>query len=204
MVRQINKFFPQYIPDVMNRYSNQILKLLEKGKTQIIKNIMRLLKEVFDMGKDVCVEKAVYYFLPVLLKKAATDIGHIKEMSQLLLTSFSDNCGYDISFVSTHSSYLVSANLCCEKNTHIAEISIKLLTRLVQNIGPNVIKLKPETLKVLTEQMSNLIRGTRQNMKTHALDICMFVYNQIGKDNYIQLMNFSLTPEDIEIMARCM
>ena len=46
------------------------------------------------MGKSINVEKAVYAFLPVLLKKSSNDIGHIKEMSQLVLTSFSNNCGY--------------------------------------------------------------------------------------------------------------
>lgn len=41
------------------------------------------------MGRQVNVEKAVYPFLPLLLKKSVTEIGHIKEMSQLVLTSFS-------------------------------------------------------------------------------------------------------------------
>lgn len=52
------------------------------------------------MGQAVNVEKAVYAFLPVILKKSSNDIGHIKEMSQQVLTSFSSNCGYEISFVS--------------------------------------------------------------------------------------------------------
>lgn len=44
MVRQINKFFPQYIPDVVSRYSNALLDLFNHGKTQIYKNILRLIK----------------------------------------------------------------------------------------------------------------------------------------------------------------
>ena len=44
MIRQINKFFPQYIPDVVDRYSNVLLDLFHHGKTQIYKNILRLIK----------------------------------------------------------------------------------------------------------------------------------------------------------------
>ena len=98
MIRQINKFFPQYIPDVIDRYGGVLVDLFNHGKTQIYKNILRLIKEVFDMGQQINVEKAVLPFLPLLLKKSVTEIGHIKEMSQLVLASFSENCGYNISF----------------------------------------------------------------------------------------------------------
>lgn len=94
MLRQIHKFYPNYIPDIVNRYSNAFLDLFANGKTQITKNLLRMVKEIFDQGQQVNVEKAVYTFLPILLKKSSTDIGHIKEMSQQVLTSFSNNCGY--------------------------------------------------------------------------------------------------------------
>lgn len=94
MIRQINKFHPNFIPDVINRYSNALVDLFAKGKTQITKNLLRLVKQVFDMGQNVNVEKAVYSFLPIIIKKSANDLGHIKEMSQHVLTSFTNNCGY--------------------------------------------------------------------------------------------------------------
>lgn len=101
MLRQLIKFTSNFTPDIVNRYSNAFVDLFANGKTQIIKNLLRMVKEIFDMGKTLNVERAVYVFLPILLKKSSTDLGHIKEMSQQALTSFSDNCGYDISFVST-------------------------------------------------------------------------------------------------------
>jgi pterin-4a-carbinolamine dehydratase len=100
MLRQILKSQPHFIPDITNRYSNAFVDLFTNGKTQIIKNLLRMVKEIFDHGKDANVERAVYVFLPILLKKSSTDLGHIKEMSQQALTSFSNNCGFDISFVS--------------------------------------------------------------------------------------------------------
>lgn len=100
MVRQIAKHDPTLIPDLINRYSNAFVDLFASGKTQLVKNLLRMVKEIFDVGSQVNVERAVYVFLPILLKKSSTDLGHIKEMSQQALTSFSNNCGYPISYVS--------------------------------------------------------------------------------------------------------
>jgi len=60
---------------------------------------------LFDAGQQVNVEKAVFAFLPVLIKKAATDIGYMKNSAQEVLTSFSCNCGYEISFTSKNLFY---------------------------------------------------------------------------------------------------
>lgn len=106
MVRQLNKFQPNFTIDILQRYSNAFVDLFTLNKTQIIKNLLRMVKEIFDMGQQLNVEKAVYLFLPIILKKSSTDIGHIKEMSQLVLTSFAENCGYDISFRSISIFYL--------------------------------------------------------------------------------------------------
>ncbi len=66
---------------------------------------MKLIKELFDAGQQINIEKAVYAFLPILIKKASTEIGSMKTMIQEVLTSFSNNCGYEISFVSNISFY---------------------------------------------------------------------------------------------------
>ena len=102
MIRQINKYYQQYIPNVINRYGKTINEIFENGKTQINKNILRLIKEIFDVGKQVNIEEPIMIFLPTLLRKSGTEIGHMKEMSQLVLASFAENCGYDISFMSSY------------------------------------------------------------------------------------------------------
>ncbi len=78
MLRQIIKYQPTYTNDIVNRYSVALVDLFTNGKTQIIKNLLRMVKEVFDLGKQTSVEKAVYVFVPILLKKSSTDLGHIK------------------------------------------------------------------------------------------------------------------------------
>ena len=41
-------------------------------------------------------------------------------------------------------------------------------------------------------------------MRTNALDICVYLVGQIGVENYIQLMEFSLVPEEKEAMKQAM
>lgn len=100
MMRSINKFFPQFTPNLIGKYSADLLKLISNGKPMIIKNVNCLVHEIFLIGKNINVEKTVETFLPVLIKKAALDFGNHKKMDQAVLTAFCNNCGYDISFES--------------------------------------------------------------------------------------------------------
>ena len=81
-LRKINKYHPEFVPTIIDRFSSIILDLMSTGKTLLVKNILKLIKELFDAGAQVNVEKAVVVFLPVLIKKAATDIGHMKTSAQ--------------------------------------------------------------------------------------------------------------------------
>lgn len=92
-------------------------------------------------------------------------------------------------------SYLVTSGYCCDKSTLISEISVKLLARLVENIGGSLIHLTPDTLQNVMKNLFGLIDGKRQNLKNQGLDICLYIYNLIGSENYLSLMNYSLKPE---------
>ena len=72
------------------------------------------------------------------------------------------------------------------------------------SIGGALTQLNPSTLQMLAKGMSLHINGKRNNMKTSALDVCVFIFNQIGSENYIQLMNYSLTQQEIMSMGQAM
>jgi hypothetical protein len=75
----------------------------------------------------------------------------------------------------------------------ISEMALKLLSVLIMNIGDSLTQINPNTLQMLMKGMSFLINGKRNNMKTSALDVCVFIYNQIGSENFLQLLNYSLS-----------
>ena len=52
--------------------------------------------------------------------------------------------------------------------------------------------------------MHYLITGKRNTMKTSALDVCIFIFNQIGSENYLQLMNYSLQQNEVAVMGQAM
>ena len=52
-LRKINKFHPEFVPTIIESFSQTILDLLSTGKTLLVKNIFRLVKEWFDAGQQV-------------------------------------------------------------------------------------------------------------------------------------------------------
>jgi hypothetical protein len=82
MLRSIVKYFPQYIPDLFSKYGQPILEMLPNSTPILSKNILRLLKEVFMCGANVNVENCVAAFLPILVRKAASETGQMRETTQ--------------------------------------------------------------------------------------------------------------------------
>lgn len=99
---------------------------------------------------------------------------------------------------------LVTAEHCLDKNASVAELALKLLEALVQKIGSGVMQLSENTLMGLMKCFSNLVDGKRQNMSKQTLDICMFVCQAIGSENYLKLIQYCLTPEEQQSMTNSM
>jgi hypothetical protein len=83
-------------------------------------------------------------------------------------------------------------------------LAIKLLAAILQNVSGALTQLNPNTLQILMKGMSHLIDGKRNNLRTSALDICIFIFNQIGSENFIQLMNYSLPENGVMSMSQSM
>lgn len=79
-----------------------------------------------------------------------------------------------------------------------------MLAAMLTKIGGAITQINPNTLQGIMKGMSLLINGKRNNMRTNALDLCLFIYNQIGSENYLQLMNYSLPQNEIMQMGQAM
>lgn len=75
---------------------------------------------------------------------------------------------------------------------------------MIMNIGPSLTQINPGTLQILMKGMSLLVNGKRNNMKTSALDVCVFIYNQIGSENFLQLLNYSLSQQEVMSVGQAM
>lgn len=49
-----------------------------------------------------------------------------------------------------------------------------------------------------------LINGKRQNLRNQALDLCLFIYKNIGCENYLVLMNKFLNENETQTMGNSM
>ena len=80
-------------------------------------------------------------------------------------------------------------------------MALKMLATLLEKFQGALMQMNPDTLQGLMRGMSLLINGKRNNMRTMALDICMFIYGQIGGENYLQLMNYALPQNEVGMMG---
>ena len=67
-----------------------------------------------------------------------------------------------------------------DKNANVAETAIKLLAGILSSLSASITQIVPDTLKVIMRGMYDLITGSRNTLKTSALDVCLFIYAQIG------------------------
>jgi hypothetical protein len=94
---------------------------------------------------------------------------------------------------------VVVSEYSCDKNASISEVSIKIMAKLIQNVGGAIAQLKPETLQKVMKALVFLLDGKRPNTKNWAIQICMYVYGLIGNQNYYNLMMYVLSPEEVEV-----
>jgi hypothetical protein len=83
-------------------------------------------------------------------------------------------------------------------------LSVKLLGALIQKVGNKVMMLSENTLTTLMRALSAMVDGKRQTLCNSSLDICMFICESIGGENYMSLMNFCLSPQSVETMKNGM
>ena len=80
-------------------------------------------------------------------------------------------------------------------------MALKMLATLLEKFQGALIQMNLNTLQGLMQGMSLLINGKRNNMRTMALDTYMFIYGQIGGENYLQLMNYTLPQNEVGLMG---
>ena len=94
MIRSILKFSPELAPELFQRYGLALLESFSGSTPLNVKNILKLLKEIFAHGRVLNLEAIVSAFLPSTLRKAVNECGQIKQICQEILTLISQTCGY--------------------------------------------------------------------------------------------------------------
>jgi hypothetical protein len=64
---------------------------------------------------------------------------------------------------------VVVSEYSCDKNAAVSEAAIKLLARLLENLGVSISQLKPETLQKVMRALAFLLEGKRQSNRNWAL-----------------------------------
>lgn len=65
-------------------------------------------------------------------------------------------------------------------------------------------QLSENTLMGLMKCFYTLVDGKRQNLSKQTLDICMFICQAIGSENFLKLMQYCLKPEEQQSMGNAL
>lgn len=104
-------------------------------------------------------------------------------------------------YLSVHS---VVAELCFDKVPEVGVMAVKVLAKLLEAVGGNIVQLGSESLKMITVCLFELMEGKRPDMKTCAHEIAMFVFSTLGADHFVQLLNYALSGEQVAAMMGAM
>ena len=87
-----------------------------------------------------------------------------------------------------------------DKNPVLAEQSLKLLARMLQNVGPRFQELPSSSLNILIKTLCLLINGKRANIQTYALQICEYIHSLIGNQNFTNLIGNLLSQQEMHML----
>jgi len=197
-LRILNKYYKNDINKLFMMFAPQILKMLEGERTNITKNCLLFVTEIFKNGKTVQIAKEIIEkVIPILMQKGICEKGFIKDAAKAALSEFTLNCLYDYSFI-------IICQLCNDKNSNICDLAIKILAKMIQAVDTNFVNLASSALQTLMKMLVFLLDGKRQTMKNYGLQICMYIYKIVGSENYFHLMNSVLLPKECELMIKTM
>ncbi len=119
---------------MFKHFWKHINEALNNVRTCIVKNILFFLKEVFMNAKTHQVhDDIIKGVIPRVMLKSLKAKKFIKGAAHEILTHFANNCLQD-------ASVYLTCKLCFDKNPQIQEKSLRLLCKIIQHTGKNIIK----------------------------------------------------------------
>lgn len=142
-IRTINKFYPVDMNMVCSAYWKYIVEGINNVRSAVSKCTLLFTSELFQQSKGFKLQDSIILDLvPVLMLKSHNDKGFLKVEAQRAIDLLVVNCVYD-------STIVAFCRECFSKHGSIAELSTKVIAKLIGFIGTELPKLQPVTFKEL-------------------------------------------------------
>lgn len=203
-IRVINKYHPSQVNNIFIAFGAYILDHLDNHtRTNIFRNCLFLMKEIFLNCKEArLADEVVQKILPILLSKIISEKQIIKEEIKSIFELISQNCLYD-------STFSTMCQLCFDKNVNIAEAALKVLARMITNLGLNLMSLPTPSIRILFKTLGNILDEKKTklksaNLRTWTVEICTYIYKLVGVENFLNFLNVLLEREEADAIKMAM
>ena len=142
-IRSINKSYPVDMNMVCKTYWRYIIECLNSVRSAVSKSALIFVTELFMQSKGMKLDDQIILDLvPILLMKCYNEKCFLKVEAQRGIDLVVSNCVYD-------STLIAFCRECNSKHATIAELSTKVIAKLIGFIGIELPKLQPVTFKEL-------------------------------------------------------
>ena len=196
-IRVINKYYPSQINNIFVAFGVYILEHLDNHrKTSVFRNCLFLMKEIFQNCREhKLADEIIQKIVPVLLSKMGSEKQLVREEIKAIFEEIMQNCVYE-------STFAVLCQCCFDKTQVVSETAIKLLARVLSNMGVNLMSLPAGSIQNLFKTLAHILDEKKNlkhaNLRTWALEICNYVYRVVGMENFVNFLQVTLIPEEAD------
>ncbi|KRX07202.1 Armadillo-type fold [Pseudocohnilembus persalinus] len=200
-LRVFNKYYYSSINEIFGQFGGFIKETVESEKTQLVKNCLLLIKEIYIMQQQmpniVLHNQFTETFVPILLNKSNHTNSDIKNIAQSALQDF-------IAFYyGKEESVLAACQGCFNNIPQIKVYALKLLNQILKMQEQAITKLSEDTLQKLMKTLAEMLNGKqKQNVLSEGIQVCQTIGQIIGQENYINLMNVTLNVQEQQNMQK--
>lgn len=192
-LRILNKYNSSIFGKSLNDYTTFIQKSMNSIRSNLSKNGLLLVKEIFGQFKETNPPaEFLAVIVPSVLERGISDKGFIKAEARGALKVLEKNALND-------SIVVILCERSFDKNFNIGELSFGTLSEIVAQGKENLDeRLSKEAVKVLFETISKAINGKRAVMKKAAEGMCQLLKGAFdnGQQNFEGFLKESLKLKD--------
>lgn len=183
-LRILNKYHGEEINLIFQAFGNYILESVLSSKTALVKNILAFFKEVLQRGQQIKLDiRIITKLIQILLSKCKSSHKAIKAMSETCLQAIVENFTCDDTLVEFCTNTI-------RKNKTVDKEGFHFLANSISIMNENISKINNETLRYLFITMKLVISSDSGDNKALAKRIIRFIFQLMGKDNFINYLHF--------------
>ncbi|CAK69001.1 unnamed protein product (macronuclear) [Paramecium tetraurelia] len=198
-LRCINKYVPQYVNQLFEMFGQQVMIAIDDSKPKIQRNVVTFVNEVFSLGRSVQICPQIFQvFVPkLILKSQNSEHKQIKEECLVAVSNYILNCSqYEAGLFA-----VIQLTGQKKSTVPLQKFCLQVMAKQIQTIGSFLQSFSVNTLTLLLQALSSFLNSQGGEIQTYAFQICMYLHQLVGDQNFKNWMSVSLDPQSTQVMV---